>query len=359
MAAAAFMASTSLYAQSDVDMTSPRYKFAVQPVGTFQVDAVSDKNNTSNPANALPQAIDWYNDGFLILHGADAISSAANLLDMRAGNDEASPFSKWIMESTQIVDLGGEVGKVFCIKGDLADPVFPYGITPSECPEDWGNAEYPYKTPWWHYTTYFDSKLQGAAFPAGVHKARLSITWKVVTEEYSDMEEAFTFVPKDYSNNHKTPDGSIIKCMSADTEEETAWVKNEIDFEFTGDDQNIPLNIKWYFSDKIMRASAFLIKDLKLTFKPTGEPVAKEVLNYTMNPETSLNTNTVEEIVTVVKDGVLSISNLKDGDAVKVYSILGHKVADFTAVSSTEYVELGAKGIYVIKVGDKGFKVLN
>ena len=60
-----------------------------------------------------------------------------------------------------------------------------------------------------------------------------------------------------------------------------------------------------------------------------------------------------------VLDNVLSVSNLKTGDKIELYSAAGALVASQVATSNKETLPLNGKGFYIVRVGTTSVKVTN
>ena len=105
LSAAAMLTAFGAYAQNDI--TPDRFKFANQPEGEYKIDYFV---TTANPANGWQIPIDRSDDGFLMVAGAPAGIPATE-------ETPSTNMGQSIQKLTTIVDLGGEVGKVLCMKG--------------------------------------------------------------------------------------------------------------------------------------------------------------------------------------------------------------------------------------------------
>lgn len=339
-------AGTTVYAQEDVDITPAKLKFATSDVGPFVYDQVCERNEESNAPNNFPAAKS--DDG-----GFAYLFSWGNVWVDTDGNDKGA--TTYVRQMSNIVDLGGEVGKVWCMKGhDCSDDVFPYGIKPTTEPIWVG---------WLHQAFYFGSKINGAAYKSQKYTGRLSITWRVCLPEgeYSDKNGIFDAAVRDYSGNEKLQVGSqekaILKTLQSDTEDADTWCKQEIDFEFNGDDQQVPLYIKFSHGRNDVEKFALLIKEMKITINPTT-PIEKwNAFTLTMNPPTSVKDELAFACNYTIEGDNVVIDNLK-GEQVSLYNTLGATITSFKATQSTENISLKENGMFILKVGEKSFKIV-
>ena len=105
LSAAAMLTAFGAYAQNDI--TPDRFKFANQPEGEYKINYF---NSGANIPTGWQLPIEHSDAGYLVLAGAPG----------KLGQSEEVPTSNMgqsIQKMTTIVDLGGEVGKVLCVKG--------------------------------------------------------------------------------------------------------------------------------------------------------------------------------------------------------------------------------------------------
>ena len=343
-------ASASVYAQSDVDITPAKFKFATCDVGPFQYDQVCDHPEESNPPTNFAAAKS--DEGGFVY-----IFSWGNVYSKDGIDSDATTY---VRQMSNIVDLGGEVGKVWCMKGgDCPDEVFPYGIKPT----------IPYPTGgevigWLDHALYFGSKLNGNSYVSNQkYTGRLSITWRLCMTEgsYDDNANVFTATVRDYSGNGKTGPGSAaiaeIKANQADTEDPDTWCKQEVDFEFMGDDLNVPLYIKLAHGIEDVSNFALLIKEFKMTVNPTTPIKEWDAFTLTMDPPSSVKDELAFACNYTIEGDNLSINNL-NGEQISLYNTLGATIASFKATQATETISLKEDGIFILKVGEKSFKVI-
>lgn len=336
-------ATTTLMAQA-IDITPAKFKFASQPVGKFVYDGVPTKSYETNAPAKMQSAISA-DGGYSYLMGWGNFF-AVNGVDK--GN------TSYMREMSNIIDLGGEVGKVLCFKGHAcSDDVFAYGIKPDASLLT-GDLEWP------SIAFYLGNTIKGEAFAKQDYKARVSITWRLAIpeEEYSDETDAFTFRINDFSINTKpfVGIGDQISALSYETEMADTWCTQEADFNFYGDEEQIPLLIKFSFG-KYTTMGALLIKELKVTLNPEGEPVTLKHQTLMMNP-TSITEVTEGEKHDFHIDGNCIVMNNIAGENVALYNIQGAYVKAIKATQSTETLIVDKKGVYVLQIGNKNYKVI-
>lgn len=72
---------------------------------------------------------------------------------------------------------------------------------------------------------------------------------------------------------------------------------------------------------------------------------------------TGLNSYTENTAIVSISDGLLYISNLNVGSAIKIYSLAGGVVRSFTSTSPIETITIES-GLYVVQINGKAFKVV-
>ena len=289
-----FFACASVYAQTDVDITPAKYKFATCNVGPFQYDQVCDHPEESNVPTFF-SAAKSDEGGFVYLF------SWGNISVDQAGNDQGA--TTYVRQMSNIVNLGGEVGKVWCMKGhNCPDEVFPYGIKPTTDPVWIG---------WMHQALYFGSKMNGSSYVSTQeYTGRLSITWRLCTAEdnYSTTDAIFDATVREYNGSDK----AIIRASQADTKNSDTWCKQEVDFKFFGNDQNVPLYIKLSHGRNDPENFALLIKEFKITINPTTPIVEKETFTLSMGTPSSETVNGTMTLTGLWKASDFSALDLSD-----------------------------------------------
>ena len=90
------------FAQMNEDLTPSAYKYSNLPTGKIEVQRFFQGANVPVPCNALIDEL--YDNGLFVVHGGQF-----------ANPDQ--PYAKDLQAGLSVVDLGGEVGKVFCLNG--------------------------------------------------------------------------------------------------------------------------------------------------------------------------------------------------------------------------------------------------
>lgn len=337
------LAANTTFAQENIDVTPPKYVFANQEVGSYVFDGVPTASYTTN-APALFKDAKSDKGGYSYLMGW-------GLFYATDGVDQGN--TAYMRAMSNIIDLGGEVGKVLCFKGhECTDDVFPYGKKP-DASLLVADIEWP------AIAFYLGSKIDGADYENKTYKARLSVTWRIClpAEDYADDVSAFTMRMNDYSINTKpfAKIGDELNALTYETEEADTWCKQEADFEFNGDAEQVPLLIKFSFQ-KFLTSSALLIKEIKVTINPTGDPIEVEHMVLKMNP-TSIKEEHISSYNYSIAGNNLCINDLA-GEKVTVFNTLGAIITSFTATQPTENILLPDSGVYIVQVGNERFKIL-
>lgn len=309
-----FFLGSAAVAMAQVDITPSRYVFSSQPTGSYEIDFAS---TGANPAANLAAAVDDFNGGYIGINNGQM-----------GGKDKPNALA--VINGTQIVDLGGEVGKVLCIKGQ--NSTYAFG-TPSDNAMTVG---------WWNMSFYTDKEntLPDTSGDDPVPTpVRFSFVFKIVNNTPDATNNHITLDAYTYSNNNWGAKNTVPAFKSGDfiqtyedgepvldddenyINDETKWIKYEMDFS-APDVEGAPLRfvIKFAGQNPAFNNTAFLVKELTVTKNPTGDPVTGEVLNY--------------------KPGdASSISSVIFGDNAnqKVYTLDGRKVSS-----------PAAKGLYIV-----------
>ena len=265
------LASLGAFAQRDI--TPARYQFASQPEGQYAFDEfITGANPTANYANAVEK----FADGYIVANNG------------QFGNENVVSRFK---SGTNIVDLGGEVGKVLCIKGVAS--TYEYGTPMNDVlPPNWFNLSF-YLAPESHAVD------QPVRFRCVFRVLRNTpdLTKTVVNLD------AYTFRNDSYvANFSKGDDATEFDKANADK-----WWGSG-DFIARYDDDNSPKeddNSNYYYEDDLWQVAEFdyaasnadgvpfryvihwnnenigeyvlLIKELSATVEAEGEPVVQKI----------------------------------------------------------------------------------
>lgn len=351
MAACLLSAGTSLFAQED--MTPSRYIFANQPLGKYKID-FAEAGTAWNPTNSLPQArpastenpTGMYDGGFIESFGPGGAGSS---------------FLENLKNAMSVIDMGGQVGKVLCIRGDeCTDDIFAHGLKAT------GNIN------GWHLAFFADANP--AKFATGSY-VRCSVTFKVFQdpELLSDVEQFVTWHYKNYQNNMSSENytsNGVFSDGSKGTFMPNEWRRTEFDAPANDYASCIPMFMKFYNSASSGFAkSAFLIKEIKFTIMNDAAKYQKGVKNelveltwgdnfdpYTPTA-TAISNTAADNVKFDVQGGKLTVYGAAAGETIEVFNTLGAKVASQVSQSATETINL-SKGLFIVKVAGKSFKVV-
>ena len=317
--AAALLAVSNVNAQTDI--TPERFVFANQELGEYKIDYF---NAGSNPADDFQLASDNSDNGFFLLcAGAPNVGTS--------GEEAGTAMTKAIQSATTIIDLGGEIGNVFCSKGTKS--LYEEGAQnlPSETFIGWYN--YSFYLP--KTTTPQNGKVRIRMVFNIVHNnqalentlCNMYIAWngKAVSDIYSG------FKPSDFMNE----DGS---------HDVTKW---EV-YEFDADVQTFPMRLKMEIQQNDWVNGAILIKEIKFIANPEGDPVQGEFVTY------DSGTSNVAE--TILDQSAYSVNgnNVTFLQAGEVFGLNGIKVA---TVKAGETVQLNA-GFYIVRTNGQAAKLV-
>lgn len=352
----ASMMTAGVMAQSDI--TPPRYVFANQPEGLYLFDGCNDGWGPGNveEARAAKAA------GYLNISGSGNGSNMFN-------NKEAIPY-KYYQSGLQILDLTAEgIGKVLCFRGANCNNEFLSKGVNAKNPDG-----YDPTAKWPQITFYSNSENT----PAGANEPgafiRVSITYKAIQNEFDIAGCPITqFEIKSATNNvlNSAGAGNTGDMMVESMEDETyfdlneGWRKVEYDFQI-GTIAGSPFAFSVKLDAGKLDEGAFMIKEIKFT-TPSDGAYAKGKPAYVEERMTLTNSGSVivqdfadnNKILCTASDNVLSVSNLKSGDEINVYSVSGTLVASQIAFSDVATLPLASKGFYIVKVGGASLKVAN
>ncbi len=347
------------FAQEDI--TPSRYVFANQPVGQYKLDATY---NAANPAANWTVPIENFKDGFVVLAGAPAHITGLD-----------APQVVGFQQGLSIVDLGGEIGKVLCLQGNASKYDFSTKV---------GDG---YKGAWCNLNFYLDKettptvaqlKKDGLSDEeaAEAAKVRIRMVFSVAENEISITE---SILSKFYTSNNQNNVSPALNTVPASypsdffqvTDEfgdpepnedgeayydPTKWLIQEMDItvpEVTG----LPARLKIELLGGRIQNGTLLIKEIKFTKNPTGDPVTRELVIYKGGPANVPTINSEDGIKLSVVRGAVTIHELKQPAAIQVYNTLGQTVKSVNTDADTFTFNL-SQGIYILKVNEKSAKVL-
>ena len=334
--AAAMLLGAGAYAQTD--LTPDRFKFANQSTGQFTINYFY---KTANPVNGFPEALAGADDGFLA-SGNGQFTNTAEYPEIALGN--------YLKKYVTIEDLGGEVGKVLCIKG--SESMAEYGAEPDATM--FGDANMPW------FNLRFYAKKSGVSVGDVI---RTRIVYSVANDYTMDPEgyASDLFNVNMYSLMGANVGGGTafsgffagddFMDMGSGAYDETKWKAYECEMT-VGAEDGIPLSFQIGMSTNLVgktKKFCVLIKEITFTLNPTEELVESEDL--TLEPGESVS---IEEIMGGEAAFTVAGDQVSFNEAGNVYSISGVQVADAVA---GETITLD-RGIYVVKAGNKAEKLI-
>lgn len=284
---AAFLFAGSMFAQEDVDLTPAYYKFADQPVGQYKVMGFYHK---ANPDDA-PSKIygDHYNDGALFVAGGQF-----------AGNPNVT-YAQDLQNGVSIVDLGGEVGKVFCVNGVNSNYNTVYSMDYAKCT---GSLN------WFNFNWFMDSENTPIDGTADAPNIRVRIVLNIFANQ---LDESANIINSAYlmsGQNNALPSGTntaegvnIVSGSFAELDEDgepvtdddenyvydpTKWMVYEWDGYATGD--AIPMRLKVEMNQGNLANATVFIKEISFTkLAENPEPIVgtrkKTYVKYSVDPQ--------------------------------------------------------------------------
>lgn len=339
LSAAAMLTAFGAYAQNDI--TPDRFKFANQPEGEYKINYF---NSGANIPTGWQLPIEHSDAGYLVLAGAPG----------KLGQSEEVPTSNMgqsIQKMTTIVDLGGEVGKVLCVKGPNSN--YENGAEKlSGADIGWFNFNF--------FSPY--SKTPISTSDADQKPIRVRMVFSIVHNTQTSADEMFKLATSTLANN-QTNFGGLFSAgdfQLLDEEGEpvldeewnaqydpTRWMVYEFDCT-VGTEAGNPTRVKMEFSNGVWMEGAVLIKELKFMTEPVGEPVEREYVTYKPGDVASVADLLKEDAFTVSGDQVTFNA------AGEVYGLNGMKVA---TAKAGETVQLNA-GFYIVRANGESSKLI-
>lgn len=371
LASAALIGCGAMVAE-EIDITPKNYHFneaTKLPIFNHGVHGANIQGITSDKDITAPiweniKGAEQYDNGLLVIGGGQYWN-------------HANGYYYNVVNGLQLVDLGGEVGKVLAWVGadmDINDVLkkatgIDYNIT-AQCTGglNWGNLNF-----------FTDPKNTPTASQGFI---RTTITYQVVSPVNNGSVAATNAVSNvQFKTNENgmtawgnTPWNAPQNFGYDEDEEEdvydpTCWIEYTIEGKCpdteTDPDTNQPVGNNYFpmravlnFPGDIAGNMAFFIKDISFTLVTEGEPEhatgsgggAALIVKKTYN----MGTPTALDDITVGKDFTLSVNGntVTFSANAEVFSISGAKVANATA---TKGVTLSS-GIYVARVGAKARK---
>ncbi|MDD4428822.1 MAG: T9SS type A sorting domain-containing protein [Paludibacter sp.] len=331
---------------AQVDITPSRYVFADQPVGQYVVDAV---NAGANPPVGWAAPSENFNNGYFVLAGGPAVFTSLDAVQPAA-----------IREGINIVDLGGDVGKVLVMRGKTST----YNVgTPM------GSG---YAGAWFNLNFYMDKNITPVAENIRVRLV-FSIVENVIGQEKVSAFKQFYISnsqnntsPTDYTTHSPFPstyfqatDELGDPLVNDDGEayyDPKKWMVYEFDAsvpEVAGNPARLKIDITGTAGNMTL-----FIKEIKFTKNATGDPVTRQML--TLNPTvTSIKRPHAknEKLNVGIDHHQVKLFSVDAGSKVTVYNATGQISKSFTTTTQDESFNLET-GFYIIRVQNKTGKII-
>lgn len=342
--AAVMMAAGTAFAQEEgTDFTPSKYKYNDRAVGqeTIQKFYTGANPNASVLRNDV---VAGYDNGYLFVAGGQFANAA-------------QPYAKDLQAGTSIVDLGGEVGKVLCINGVNSKFNDTYSMNYPQCT---GGLN------WFNFDWCTDPDNTPAGGTAEEPNIRVSITVNIFSNTPSAANAVINKAYAMDAENNQQPNGSAgdsgVEVYTGDFVETyddgepvldddenmiydpTKWMVYEWDVRCPDAakeatfNQYAPLRLKMEMNPGNLANATMFIKEVKFTkLDSNPSPIVgkrqKTFKTYTVDPQ---------KVVTSIN--AVSVDNTNAEK--QVYTIDGKRVNANNL----------AKGVYVVKQGDKAAK---
>lgn len=323
--AAALLAVSNVNAQTDI--TPERFVFSNQELGEYKIDYFNKGGNT--PVN-WQMAIDQSDEGLFVVAGAPGKLDPSEEIP-------TTNMGQSIQKLTTIVDLGGEIGKVLCMKGQSSN--YENGA------ENIPGADIG----WFNYNFYLPKSQTPVSAPV-----RIRLVFNCF---HNDAENAGTLF-KMYSSsnqNNAVPDpnkGPVYEnflpkdFLKNGEYDPTKWEVFEFDVQVAK--AGNPARLKMEVQNGVWANGTILIKEIKFIANPEGEPVQGEFVTY------DSGTSNVSE--TILDQSAYSVNgnNVTFLQAGEIFGLNGIKVA---TAKAGETVQLNA-GFYIVRTNGQAAKLV-
>jgi hypothetical protein len=333
----------SLSVSAQTDITPSRYVFADQPAGQYKFEAV---NAGANPPAGWAVPVDNFNNGYFMVAGGPPVFTAI---------DAAQPAA--IQEGINIVDLGGNVGKVFCMRGTNSS--YPAG-------KAMGSG---YAGAWYNLNFYFDKNLTPV-----IETVRVRLVFSISENAISATGSALSkFYTSNWQNNTSPALADVPNIFPSDffqaTDEDgdplpnddgeayydpTKWMIYEFDTsipEITGNPNRLKIEIASTAGNMTL-----FIKEMKFTKNPVGDPIIRQLLTLAPDVDTAVEAIKNEHLQINVTGNSVQIFNVNAGTEVNVYTVAGQLTKSFISTSNNESFNLG-NGFYIVRAGNHTSKI--
>lgn len=355
----------SSFAQNE-NITPSKFFFSEKTVGNYK-DFVDKSVAGANPANQDADVKTYFAER----NGFVCVSNGQFANGLTFANDYVAKQDSNIMNAMQIVDLGGEVGKVFMLKG--ANSTFEAGTAPSTMlAPTWWNLHLmtdPTKTP-----TIKSFNDQGLADSVQRATIRMKIVFhihanaKATTKTFgilgynadgntkkkadnTTLDYSPDFTSADFYDSFFDPDLE----ENIDTYNPNKWRIYEYDW-YAKNAGTSPLRYSMLFGGN-MNTSTLLIKEISFTLHPTA-PITPDntYVTLTSGGSSSVKPTVATSLRVAARNGHLSVYDVKEGALIGIYNSAGQLVKQAVSEGSVTNIAL-SKGFYIVKIGGRTSKV--
>lgn len=336
--------SLSFAAIAQTDITPSRYVFSNQSVGKYSVNAV---NAGANPPAGWTVPVNNFDNGFFMLAGGPAVFTSLDAVQPAA-----------IQQGINIVDLGGEVGKVLVMRGKTS--TYPVGTAMGA----------GYAGAWFNMNFYFDKLLTPIQ-----ETVRVRLVFSIYENEISATGSALgKFYTSNWQNNTSPALADVPSVFPSDffqaTDElgdplpndngeayydPTKWMVYEFDTQIPEEAGN-PNRLKIEFTATAGNMTIFF-KEIKFTKNPVGDPVVRQLVRYTPGTTSVKDVLAANRNLSVAVTGnKVQLLNVSAGSRVEVFSVNGQLLNSFITTSDNASFDM-SKGFYILKAGAKTTKL--
>ncbi|WP_455586881.1 hypothetical protein [Bacteroides sp.] len=356
----------TMYATAQTDITPTRYNFSNQPEGEFTINGFNDGWGPTHAENATT-------DGYVNLCGS-------KWSEIAWANEDGTPTQRSMdfQSGLRIHDFGGNIGKVLVYKGaGCAHPLL------EEVMSAQGSVELA-----WPQLGFYADPAKVTTGGSGVETPpfiRISMLYKAISNDaYAaqggcvssfETKSATGTVLYDLVATDNLPniDMMLDPTTYEDYTLEQGWARIEYDIQVSAAAGNPFIftlklnntNTAGEGGETWLDHGAILIKELKFIQGTDGAFAKDKTASITKYIDLAKGgvgispLNRDNKFCCTVANDVLHVSNVKAGDKIEVYNMIGVLVASEVAVSDNLSLPLDAKGFYVVSIAKKNVKVFN
>lgn len=338
----AALSANVIFAQTDI--TPSRYIFSNQTVGKYQVDAV---NAGANPPAGWVLPVDNFNNGYVALAGGPAVFTSY---------DAAQPAA--IREGLNIVDLGGEIGKVLVLRGKTSNLAVgaPMGAG--------------YAGAWFNLNFYLDKTTTPIMEPVrvrlvfSVYENVISATGSALSKFYTSnwqnntspaLADVPALFPSDFFQATDASGDPLANDNGEAYYDPSKWMIYEFDAqipEVTGN----PTRLKIEMLATSGNAS-LLIKEIKFTKAPVGTPVVRQLLKLQPGTSGLFSPKDQKQQLNIQVEGNMVKVLDANIEKLNIYNLTGNLIQSIQINSDHQPFYLD-KGFYIVQSGSAVSKIL-